>query len=512
MRLDASQNLRMDQRMKLAPRMIQSMEILAMPQQALEERIEQELASNPTLELREAGVADRQTLEAEREQSERDSSEGERELVVTDDSGNNADDFERLDNISQEYGESWDTNTYSGAGQFDFTPSRGSRSYQGERDGKLDAMANTAARGQSLFEQLMAQWRLVETTDELAAAGEFIISQIDADGYLRVSNRALMDQAPAGVTQEQLDQAIDLIQRSIEPPGIGARDLRECLLLQIDAKEAAEPQVDLSNERLLVEDHLKNIEVNRMPTIAKATGLSVDQINDAIRSLRQFHPHPGKLLAEDQQHTITPDAIIEYDEVNDTYTATLTRSATPSLHLSAIYRKMAAANQTDKSTRDFVNQNMRNARWLIDAIEQRASTLERVINVVLAAQRDFFDQGPSALKPLPMTLVADQLGIHVATVSRAVNEKYLQTPRGIFPLRMFFSGGTETESGDAMSWTAVQAKLKQIIDDEDKQNPLSDDQLVEELKSHGIDIARRTVAKYRKQLNLPTARQRKKYA
>jgi RNA polymerase sigma-54 factor len=172
---------------------------------------------------------------------------------------------------------------------------------------------------------------------------------------------------------------------------------------------------------------------------------------------------------------------------------------------------MARDPAVDRKTKDFVSNNIRSAHWLIDAIQQRQSTLLRVINVVIEAQRDFLDTGPQNLKPLPMTTVADQLGIHVATVSRAVSEKYVQTPRGIFPLRMFFSGGTETETGDAMSWTAIQAKLKEIIQDEDKSDPLSDDQLVEHLKRHGIEIARRTVAKYRKQLHIPAARQRKQF-
>src|SRR5205814_6552955 len=163
----------------------------------------------------------------------------------------------------------------------------------------------------------------------------------------------------------------------------------------------------------------------------------------------------------------------------------------------------------DKKTRDFLANNVRNARWLLESIEQRKSTIMRVILAVVDAQREFFDKGPEYLKPLPMTQVADQLGIHVATVSRAVSEKYIQTPRGILPLRMFFSGGTENAAGDAMSWSAIQAKLEEIIRAEDRGNPLSDDQLVEELKKLGIDIARRTVAKYRKQLHIPAARHRK---
>lgn len=506
MRIDTSQHMRMDQRMKLAPRMIQSMEILQMPQQALEERIEQELASNPTLELQEPG-ADRKTLEAERKQEERDSNEGERELVVGEGDKASADDFERLDNLSEQYGENWEANTYDSSDSFTQSRVRDT----GERDGKMDAMANAAARGASLYDQLIEQWHFVEAGEKVKEAGEFLIGFLDADGYLRTEEDALLRQAPSGVTKDDLDAAISLIQTELEPPGLGARDLRECLLLQIDSRLRLDPDQDLEVERLLVRDYLKDIEANRLPKIAKATGLSIEQITAGIAGLRQFQPHPGRVLAEDSPRTITPDAIIEYDEETDSYIAKLTNGRLPSLHISPVYAKLAADKMADKKTREFVGNNIRSARWLIDAIGQRKNTLLRVINVVLAAQRDFFDLGPQALKPLPMTLVADQLGIHVATVSRAVNEKYLQTPRGIFPLRMFFSGGTETDDGEAMSWTAVQAKLEEIIKAEDKAKPLSDDALVEELKKHGIEIARRTVAKYRKQLNIPPARQRKEY-
>jgi len=198
--------------------------------------------------------------------------------------------------------------------------------------------------------------------------------------------------------------------------------------------------------------------------------------------------------------------------VNDTYVAGLNRGRQPALRINPNYRKIGKDRQQEKSTRDFIARNMSNARWLIDSIEQRNNTLLRVVNAVLEAQRDFFDHGPQHLRPLPMVQVADQLGIHVGTVSRAVSEKYLQTPRGIYPLRMLFTGGTESASGDQMSWTAVQAKLQEVVDAEDKSNPLSDDALAEQLSEQGIDIARRTVAKYRKQLGIGTARQRKEFA
>lgn len=515
--------MRLEQRMKLAPRMIQSMEILQLASQALEERIEQELTSNPTLELREAGP-DAQDVEAQVEQEKRDSREGEREMVVDDTptaqdgtaNSTNADDFERLTNISEEYSDSWDSNTYETGESFSYRR----RGDDGERDAKLDAMANTASRPESLAEQLMGQWHLTELPPDatpeqaraLRTAGEIIIEHLDDDGYLRMDLAELVKLTPnAGITVEVFEQALRLIQQSLEPVGIGARDLRECLLLQIDAKMRQEPERDLTVERLLVSDYLKDIENNRLPRIAKAAGVSVEAVNEAKLNLRMFYPHPGRLLETSVQHRITPDAVIEFDDEHDRYTARLSHDRLPSVQINPRYLKMLRDAQLDRKTKDFVSNNLRSARWLLDAIEQRHHTLLRVINVVIEAQREFFDLGPQHLKPLPMTTVADQLGIHVATVSRAVNEKYIQTPRGIFPLRMFFSGGTETQAGDAMSWAAVQAKLQEIIDGEDKSNPLSDDELVDKLKEKGIEIARRTVAKYRKQMNIPPARQRRRY-
>jgi len=506
MRLDSGQYMRIDQRMKLAPQMIQSMEILQMPSLELEERIEQELTNNPTLELREPG-ADSNENAKDRGQEERDSSERERELVVADDKGdsNNVDDFERLTNISEEYGDSWSSNTYE-------TGERYSAARQsGERDKKMDALANTAERTKGLADQLLSQWSLIDTTAGIDRAGQYLIGFIDDDGYLRTGREVLLNQAPGSITSEDLDGAWELIKRVLEPVGIGSKDLRECLLLQIQVKREEQGNGALGVEEKLVKDYLKDIETNRLPKIAQRTGLSLDEVKTGIRSLRQFYPHPGRLLVEDRPRMIRPDATVEYDEEQDRYVVQLTHDRVPSVQLSRRYMKMAKDQGVDTKVREFVNTNLRSARWLIEAIQQRQSTLLRVINVVLEAQREYFDQGAQHLKPLPMTLVADQLGIHVATVSRAVSEKYLQTSRGIVSLRKFFSGGMQTGSGDAMSWSAIQAKLKQVIDEEDKNTPLSDDQLVEKLKEQGIEIARRTVAKYRKQLNIAPARQRREY-
>ncbi|QDU33862.1 RNA polymerase sigma-54 factor [Poriferisphaera corsica] len=502
--------MRLSQQMKLAPRMIQSMEILQMTQQALEERIEQELANNPTLELQEPG-SDEKQIASELKQEERDSREGERELYVSDDAEakNTGDDFERLNNISEEYGDSWAANTTGTGEKIDFQQRAAKGT--GERDAKIDAMANTAARGASLYEQLIDQWRMVELPEEEILMGVYLIGFVDGDGYLRTEDSVLLDQAPGDLKDEKLlEGTIYALQRTLEPTGLCARDIRECFLLQIDAKMRNEG-VDLAVERLLVNEYLKEIEGNKLPMIAKKTGLEMEDITAAIAKLRQFTPHPGRLLADESPQRITPDAIVDFIEDEDCYVARLASERLPQLQISESYAEMAKDKGVEKKTRDFINNNIRSASWIIDAVHQRSSTLLRVVNVVLNAQREFFDVGEQALKPLPMTVVADQLGIHVATVSRAVNEKYIQTPRGIYPLRMFFSGGTETGDGESVSWSAVQAKLKEIIDGENKMKPLSDDSLVEALKNAGIDIARRTVAKYRKQMNIGTARQRKQF-
>ncbi len=488
--------------MKLAPRMIQSMEILQMASVALEERIEQELSNNPTLELYEQPADEEEQAKREIEQEQRDAQEGERELVISDDTTDmsHAADFERLANISEEYGEAWKSNTYETA-----APPRQKARNTGERDAKLDAMANTAARGRSLADQLLDDWHLLDTVPGVRRAGEYLIELIDDDGYIRLPWDQVHSQAPRDVITSLLDETLELLQKSLEPVGLGARDVRECLLLQIPDTQA------MATERAIVSDYLPDIEANRLPKIAKALKIDIEQVKQALLGLKAFHIHPGRMLVSTPTQVIRPDAIVQYDEQADCYVAFLCHGRVPAVQINYQYEQLGADKTTDRKTREFVNNNLRSARWLIDAIEQRSHTLLRVINVVLESQRDFFDMGPQALKPLPMTLVADQLGIHVATVSRAVSEKFIQSPRGIFPLRMFFSGGTETDAGESMSWTAVQAKLQEIIDAEDKAKPFNDDELVAQLKEAGIEIARRTVAKYRKQLHIPPARQRREF-
>jgi RNA polymerase sigma-54 factor len=491
--------MRLEQRMKLAPRMIQSMEILQLPLLALQERIEQELISNPVLELREPNndeEDDSSNTSTEDNQSEE---RGEKDLVVKDDD-DRPEDYQRLAEIA-------DDNDYE-----DYY-SRGARGssvrFVGERDGKLDAMANTAARETSLHEYLTFQWSLIEAIREVRDAGQLIINHLEDDGYLRVDFEFLKQRSKHAVSNESLHRALVLVQ-SLDPPGVGARDLQECLLLQLDAVE--EPPAIHEFARTLAEDYLKEIENNRLPAIAKAAGVDIARIKEAIHYLHRFDPRPGQQIGPDHVPYIVPDVIVDYPpHGGEGYEVRLAFGNEPSLYINRMYRRMLRNGKLDGRTRDFIKKNIQSARWLIESLEQRRSTLLRVADAIVEAQRDFFDNGPKHLKPLPMSTVADKVGVHVATVSRAVADKYMQCPRGIYPMRQFFSSGVETESGQELSYEAVKAKIQELIEDEDKSNPHSDDQIVSLLKKDGVELARRTVSKYRKAMNIPSARQRKDY-
>jgi RNA polymerase sigma-54 factor len=535
MRFETSQHMKLGQHMKLAPRMIQSMEILQMPLAELEERIEQELENNPTLELSE-GDADDPGVRLELEESRREEAALDRPLAV--DEGSGGDDFERLDSFEETHPDAAE-NEFSDYGPShtsdlalearaaglslepgSYSPARAS----GERDAKLDAMASTPARAASLTEQLRGQWALTDIEPGLRPLGELIISFLEDDGYLRTPLETIAEKAPVGGAHglsgrprvEDLERALHAVQLFLEPAGVAARTPAECLLLQLDALEdEAEdlgwPAQAFANARLLVANHLDDLTQNRLPRVAEKTRLSLDEIKEALTLLRRLSLAPARRLVEDTNRPIIPDAIVEYDPEQDRYIAYLNDARLPNLRINQEYARLSRDKGMQKKDREFLKTNLGNAQWLLDAVGQRRHTLLRVIRAVVEAQRDFFDFGPQALKPLPMTGVAEQLGIHVATVSRAVAEKHLATPRGIVPLRKFFSGGLHADGGEDMAWDAIKAALKEVIDAEDKARPLSDEALVEELKKRGIEIARRTVAKYRDQLNIQPARLRRQF-
>ena len=496
MRFDTSMQVRLEQRMKLAPRMIQSMEILQLPLLALQERIEQEMLSNPVLELEEpteteAYEGPENGVTPEQAEATAERTEGEQVLQIGEDNSKK-DDFQRIEGLN-DFGDYLDRSEYIKS-----QPAQ-------ERDRKLEAMQNTAAPDQSLTDRLLQQWSFIECPPLIQKAGRVIIEHIEDTGYLSLPLEELIEHVREPITKSQMENALRLVQ-TLEPSGVGARALPECLLIQLRNDPA-----DRGLEIELVTNYLKDIENNRFPAIVRKTGRSLEEIKAAIVHLGKLHPRPGLAVSNRHIPYIIPDIFIEYDEIADQYTARLADGSTPNLRINNMYASMIKQGQLPTTAKEFLQNSVRSAKWLIESIEQRKATLLRVVNLVIRTQRDFLDHGPLHLHPLPMVDVAAELGIHVGTVSRAVSGKYMQTPNGIFPLRYFFSGGTETAGGESVSWDAIKAQLQEIVNAEDKNNPLNDDELVEKLTQAGITVARRTVAKYRALLNIPPARRRKEF-
>ena len=347
----------------------------------------------------------------------------------------------------------------------------------------------------------------MDVDDRTRRAGELIINNLDDDGYLRVPFDDLLGKTTEELTASDLSTALRLVQ-TLDPVGVGARDLRECLSVQL--RQEAEAGRDVSLEMELVTSFLRDIEKNRLPQIARKLGVSVERVKDGIESIARLNPRPGLLVGQRPAPIVTPEVVVELGE-NGEPVVTMADGNTPDLRISDLYRKIARDRGASADVRQFVRRNIRSAEWLVGAIEQRRETVRRVAEEVFKVQKDFIEEGPEALRPLPMADVAARVGVHVATVSRAVAGKYAQTPRGIYPLRMFFSGGTKTSEGEDVAWDAVKAKLREIVDAEDKTKPFSDDQLAAELEKHGLSIARRTVAKYRGLMDIPSARKRREY-
>jgi RNA polymerase sigma-54 factor len=347
---------------------------------------------------------------------------------------------------------------------------------------------------------------MVEAAEPVKKAGHAIIDYIDDRGYLTVPLEQLHNKEQTIFTPDDLKQALLLVQQ-LDPPGVGARDVRDCLLIQM-----VQSSEDMSFEYRLVADHMTDLLENRLPEIARKMDCSMERLNQAIERLGKLDMSPGLQVGRNDSIPITPDIIVERSGDGDELVVRLAESDLPTLRLSRRYVQMAQDNRVGDTTRKFLQDGIRSAHWIIEAIEQRKNTLLKVAQAIVRHQQDFFEKGPLYLRPLPMSKVAEEVGVHIATVSRAVSGKYMQCGWGILPLRKFFSGGTEDTSGEAHSWEAIRVKLQQIIDEEDKANPLNDDEIRKKLAELGItNLARRTVAKYRKLMNIPTSRFRKRY-
>ncbi len=492
MRMSFGLEARQLQTQKLAPKMIHSMEILQLPVLALQERVDQELNDNPMLE-----VSDDE-FQAEDDAEEPDNpdrpTEDERELVVRDEQSN-ADDFERLANMDNDMPQNFD----------DFRTS--ANRTQEAQDRQHDMMANATERPESLNDYLIHQLAEMDIDTDIEQLAERIISTLDArsGGYFKTSLRDLL---PAEYTQQDYDRAEEAlgVVQSLDPRGIAARDLRECLLNQLSPDV---PHYDAL--KTIISNHLEDLAENRLPIIEKKTGLTINQIQDLKAELHHLNPKPGAAFLETFVQVVSPDVIAELDEHGD-YVVRLEDDRIPSLRISNYYRERLADPKATTDEKEFIRRKIESASWLIEAIEQRRNTVRNVAQAIIDHQRKFLDQGPEHLEPLKMQQIADVVGVHVTTISRAVDDKWIQTPRGIFPLKRFFVHGTRSDDGDDVAWETVRIKLIDMIEKENKENPYSDDDLATELSKLGLPIARRTVTKYRKRLGIPSSRQRKDWS
>jgi RNA polymerase sigma-54 factor len=493
MRLDTSMSQRLEQKMILAPRMIQSMEILQLPIMALQERIEQELQDNPVLEQKENGdeeeVRNEETEEPEPAPVAEEPAIDDPERVL--DLDGDEKDFDRLVALNEDWSDHFNEEHRPSSNRVDEA-----------MDKKHDAMVNMAARPESLQDYLLEQLGFLDAQGHNLEMLQALIAHIDERGYVATPLEDIARTIGPPPAVAELETALTSIQK-LDPPGVGARNVEECLLLQLTPETPHREAV-----RALVLNHLEDIQHNRLPVIQKKTGFDLETIHAAIEVLKHLNPKPGAAFTTDNIPYVVPDIAVEKTEAGD-YDIKLLDDWTPNIYISRRVIEMYRDKSTDAQTKEFLKRKIQSAQWLIEAIEQRRSTLSKVTRAIIQHQKSFLDRGPEFIEPLKMQQIADLVGVHVTTVSRAVDDKWVQTPRGIFPLKRFFGGGTHTATGEEVAWETIKQKLLEIIANEDKNNPLSDEDLVKKLEEAGYPIARRTITKYRKMLNISSSRQRK---
>ena len=499
MRIGMDLSMRPEQRMLLAPRMIQSMEILQLTIVDLQAKIEKELQENPFLEVKEhLGEQDTAPPEFNPDAPLKQSDSGDLE-------------FNRLEELNRD----WDDH-FNEEHRF----SRAALDEEGDR--KLDAMANMPDRPPSLQDYLAEQLGEMELAADQRRLARHICSFVDRTGWLEVRERIgaddrerarpiSLDEVAATydepVDVEQVEDTLLHVVQKLDPPGVGARNLCECLLLQVTPETPCRDVL-----KVLIRDHLEDVGYNRIPVIQKATRFDIPTIQSAIEALRHLDPKPGLKYADGGTQYVVPDIVVERTDSDD-FEVRLTDDWVPNIRLSKRYFDLCKTKGLDEKVRDELRKKLQSAQWLVSAVEQRRNTLLKVTKAIINHQRMFLDAGPEHIQPLKMQQIADQVKVHVTTVSRAVDDKWVQTPRGVFPLKRFFGGGKKNEqTHEDVAYEVMKQKLMELIGNEDKASPLSDEELVSRLNEAGYPVARRTVTKYRKMLKIPSSRQRKDWS
>ena len=489
----------------LAPQLQQSLALLQAPTLELKALVEQELQQNPLLE-------EVQSDDQDQDQLERPNSEADTQLLtkaqeadpteppadVTFDpatekpSNEPVDDFqaefERLTQLDQEWRDHFaETNI----------PMRASQEDEEKRQFMFDSMTV----GTSLQEHLMEQIRLSELTDEQRPLAEILVGNIDDYGYLKATIEEMS--YSTAVPQEKFLEVLKIIQ-SFHPVGVGARDLRECLLLQMDRLGKQK-----TLEYKIVQDYMDALGKRRMPEIARGTGEDVVDVQKAIARIGLLEPRPGRAFLPDNDQYVLPEVFVVKQE--NEFLVTTNNEQIPHLRISNTYKDLMAQADSSSEVREYIREKIRAGKFLIKSLHQRQETIRKIGMEIVVRQREFMEKGVAFLKPLTMVQVAEVVGVHETTVSRAVSGKYIQTPQGTFEMKYFFTSGIQTSSGDGMSNRSVKDMIAEIFKSEDPNEPLSDQHVVQMLTDKGIAIARRTIAKYRSELNILPSNLRKVY-
>ena len=359
------------------------------------------------------------------------------------------------------------------------------------------------SKKENLREYLLSQLHETTLNATQAKIGEYLIGLIDRNGYLRHSRDQISELLK--VNPDVVDQVINAIQ-AMDPPGVAAFDLKECLMLQ-----ALDEGYNNDAVTTIIQNYLPEVGTNKLTQIAKETGYELDEVQAAIEVIKTFNPKPGASFPSAQDEIyVTPDVFIEKDEGE--YIVTLNERELPRLRINKLYRQaIKHKDQTDKETYEFIRNKLDSARSFLRYVDKRKETILNVTKAIVEVQEGFFENGILHLKPLTLQDVATMAGVHESTVSRATSGKYAQTPRGLFELKFFFSGAARTQSGEDVSTLAVKQRIQDLVSQEDAKKPLSDNEIVDLLKKDGIYIARRTVAKYRTELNIPSSSTRKRH-
>jgi len=485
---------RLTQSLVLAPQLQHSLALLQAPMLELKALVEQELQQNPVLE--EAPATDSESRDKPAEDAGTPAEPPDDPASFESGAEKNADapvddfqaEFDRLVQLDQEWRDH-------------FTQTNIPIRHSAEEEEKRQFMFDSLTVGTSLAGALMDQARESDLTPEQRAIAELIIGNVDDYGYFTATVEELAASANAPV--EKISEVLKIIQ-TFDPPGVGARDLRECLLLQL---ERAGHQDSL--EYRIVRDFMEALGRRRIPEIARGTGATVDDVQLALARIGRLDPRPGRVFSPDVDQYVTAEVFVQ--KSGDDFVVTTNDEHIPHLRISNIYKDLMAQGGNSAEVKNYIREKIRAGKFLIKSLHQRQQTILNIGREIVKRQREFMEKGIAHLRPMTMAQIAEAVGVHETTVSRAVSGKYMQTPQGIFEMKFFFTAGLHTAAGDDVSNTSVKDMIAEIFKGEDATKPLSDQEVVKMLAGKGITIARRTVAKYRDELGILPSNLRKVY-